>query len=105
MRSSAYRNSLLKRISYYRKSRKRLHIQSRVFKVIGIIGFLIIFLGYTLFTDNSLGLNSIPFETCMTISIIGFFLGVLGITIGLKLQSELDEIQMKLDRIDGMVIR
>ena len=105
MRSKEYRKKLIKRINSYKRSRRQFIVWSRIFDTVGIIGLASVIIGYMMYTDSSIGISSIPFETSLMISFFGFVVGAIGICVGLSLRNEANEYQSRIDRIHDMIIR
>ena len=105
MRSKEYQRKLIKKVNNYKRSRRHFIIGSRICNFIGLAGLLSVIIGYMIYSDTSAGISSIPFETSLMISFVGFTISAISVCIGLNLQNEADTIQSKINRISRMIIR
>ena len=65
MRDMDYRKVILKRIDYYEETTRHYRTLHRLFETMGIVLIALMFLGYSLYTDSTLGLNDLAFSLAM----------------------------------------
>lgn len=99
MRDMDYRKVILKRIDYYEETTRHYRTLHRLFETMGIVLIALMFLGYSLYTDSTLGLNDIPMETCLLFTVTGGVTGAVFLAFSLAMKSDADNCQRKLNRI------
>ena len=97
------RKSIRSRVRYYRKWRNRCKMFSRLFFGVGVLGFLMIILGYTMYSDSVLGLTSTPIDMCFMIFSMGVIVSVIGTGLSISTGNDADEFQMRLNHIIGRI--
>ena len=97
--------SIRSRIRYYAKRRNRSKVVSRLFLGVGVLGFILILVSYSLYSDSVLGLSSISVDTCFLTFGIGMIISVIGAGLSISTGNDAEEYQMRLDHIRGRIDR
>ena len=97
------RKSIRSRINFYKRNRDHCRTISRISMSIGVIGFVVILLGYVMYTDVSLGLSSTPLDMCYLTFSLGAVTSILGIGLSISFDNDANEYQMRINHIMGRI--